>query len=396
MKPGGVDYTETSPSAGTVTFITAPVAGSTILISYSKTIGQDVPKLLKQSYVTGTVSAPYTGSTTVFDLPFTYTPGSGSMLVFSGGVLMIVTSDYTETDSDTITFVSARTTGEIITFIKLGIASGESGGVVSNGTAGQIAYYSASGATVSGNSILSAGADGLVATVASAGNPVKFVDSVNGQTGYNYFGPSATNCFMAMSLNRNLFTGTAIKTGQTESIVTLESDNGVGSVTIRSSNTNNTSPPVVATFKESGVEIKGTTTNDSAAAGNVGEYVASVAASTSAPTTGQFGDLTSISLTAGDWDVTGMVHFDSSGATWSNVDAGISPSSGTSFASQVQGDNILRASWANTSTATTEHNLTLLYRVSISTTTTYYLKFLVTYSAGTPIGQGRISARRVR
>jgi hypothetical protein len=55
--------------------------------------------------------------------------------------------------------------------------------------------------------------------------------------------------------------------------------------------------------------IVGTTTNDSATAGYVGEYVEGVlaAGSATALTTATPQTLVSISLTAGDWDVTGMV-----------------------------------------------------------------------------------------
>ena len=55
-------------------------------------------------------------------------------------------------------------------------------------------------------------------------------------------------------------------------------------------------------------QIVGTATNDSATAGNVGEYVSS-AVTPAYPitlTSTQYADVTSISLTAGDWDVTGM------------------------------------------------------------------------------------------
>jgi len=38
MKPGGNDYTETSPTAGTITFVVAPVTGSVILVTYQNTV----------------------------------------------------------------------------------------------------------------------------------------------------------------------------------------------------------------------------------------------------------------------------------------------------------------------------------------------------------------------
>ena len=133
MKPGD-DYTETTPSTGTITFATAPTGGSILLVSYSRTIGQDVPKLLKFTVEVGVASGTYTGSTTVFDLPFSYTPGASSLLVFSGGVIMAVggAADYLETDSNTVTFNTARTGGEIVQFLKLGVANdlGNTGGWV--------------------------------------------------------------------------------------------------------------------------------------------------------------------------------------------------------------------------------------------------------------------------
>ena len=52
------------------------------------------------------------------------------------------------------------------------------------------------------------------------------------------------------------------------------------------------------------VRFKGTTTNDNALTGNVGEYVESVVEGANAGASTQFGDATSIILTAGDWDVT--------------------------------------------------------------------------------------------
>jgi len=60
-----------------------------------------------------------------------------------------------------------------------------------------------------------------------------------------------------------------------------------------------------------------TTTNDSATAGNVGEYVESVivTGSSTALTTATAKTVTSISLTAGDWDVDTVVHFNPAGTT---------------------------------------------------------------------------------
>lgn len=64
-------------------------------------------------------------------------------------------------------------------------------------------------------------------------------------------------------------------------------------------------------------QIPGTTTNDSAAAGNIGEYVESIVLQ-GAPlslTSGVPINLTSISLSSGDWDIRAMGYFSPNAAT---------------------------------------------------------------------------------
>lgn len=63
---------------------------------------------------------------------------------------------------------------------------------------------------------------------------------------------------------------------------------------------------ITVTGSTAKVETKGTTTNDSACAGCVGEFV-SANASSFAPADGAYENVASISLTAGDWDVEGTV-----------------------------------------------------------------------------------------
>lgn len=63
--------------------------------------------------------------------------------------------------------------------------------------------------------------------------------------------------------------------------------------------------------------IKGSSTNNSATAGNIGEYISSTISSGSAVTdaTGSASPITSISLTAGDWEVGGVVDYVPNSAT---------------------------------------------------------------------------------
>lgn len=141
---------------------------------------------------------------------------------------------------------------------------------------------------------------------------------------------------------------------------------------------------------------KGTATNDSAAAGYIGEYVEATAGTTSFPTSGTAGDITSISLTAGDWDVTGMVDARRNGATWTEFLAGLSTTSGNSTPTAgVAGVTI----GGTTALATIdEHTIALPpLRFSLSGTTSVYLKFGATYTVATPnTGNNSIHARRVR
>jgi len=142
-------------------------------------------------------------------------------------------------------------------------------------------------------------------------------------------------------------------------------------------------------------KIQGTATNDNAAAGYLGEYKESVISSaTNFPTSTEFGDLTSLSLTAGDWDVTGMVWNLQNGSTCTECMMGISATSGNATTGLVNGSNWMVAPGpdGDNSTSSTVSS----YRVSLSGTTTYYLKYQATYSAGQPQAYGRLSARRVR
>lgn len=140
--------------------------------------------------------------------------------------------------------------------------------------------------------------------------------------------------------------------------------------------------------------ILGTTTNDNAAAGYVGEYVSSTVASGSAValTSGTAANVTSITLTAGDWDVTGQCDFTLTGASTTLLASGSSPTSATF---DVQ-DSFTQYPFPTT-TLTGEYDQVLpTRRVSIAATTTYYLVTKATFSAGTVKAFGTIRARRVR
>ncbi len=145
--------------------------------------------------------------------------------------------------------------------------------------------------------------------------------------------------------------------------------------------------------------IIGTTTNNAAAAGSVGEFVFSqipqasaISLSTDTPA-----NVTSISLTAGDWDVFGTVV--------------VIVANGTSFSSAVGVINTTSASLTDVSTWGAYYGSSVLapytqaaalslvpptQRFSLSGTTTIYLIAQSSFSVSTVKACGIISARRVR
>lgn len=147
-----------------------------------------------------------------------------------------------------------------------------------------------------------------------------------------------------------------------------------------------------ASIADAGVAIQGTTTNDSAAAGYVGEAVRSAVSNTTVTlTTGTPANVTSISLTAGDWDVSGIVSFH--GTITGTVF--ISTISTTSATIGTSGDNRVDVPTAPTAAADSTVSIPS-YRISLSGTTTVYLVAQAGFTVGTLTVGGRISARRVR
>ena len=146
-----------------------------------------------------------------------------------------------------------------------------------------------------------------------------------------------------------------------------------------------------------GNPIHGTNTNDSAAAGYIGETASSVVGFTNFPATTVFGDLTSISLTAGDWDVTALAQIYANSAAVTEWQIGITASSGTSTSGLVDGSNYLDVIPPTAlSGGNKDQGAIPTFRVSLSGTTTYYFKYAATYTVATPQAAGRLSARRVR
>lgn len=108
---------------------------------------------------------------------------------------------------------------------------------------------------------------------------------------------------------------------------------------------------------------------------------------------GVWGDVASVTLTPGRWSITGFVVFILNGSTTSSISAGISTTAGNSASGLTGGDN---QTDGIPPTASVNSSITIPnYIVQITTNTTYYLKAVTGYSAGTPQHRGRITAIRI-
>lgn len=146
------------------------------------------------------------------------------------------------------------------------------------------------------------------------------------------------------------------------------------------------------------VSIKGTNTNDTATSGFVGETaLANQTTFTAFPTSGNFGDLTSLSLTAGDWLVWGIYEFLGNGGTTSEFQIAITTTSGNSTSGFTNGLNNFQYRGPTSFTGTNDTPIsTGAIRFSLSGTTTIYLKYEATYTSTAPSASGNIRALRIR
>ncbi|WP_137924659.1 hypothetical protein [Cupriavidus sp. 2SB] len=138
--------------------------------------------------------------------------------------------------------------------------------------------------------------------------------------------------------------------------------------------------------------IVGTTTNNNANAGSVGEFVTSTGTLLTSIASATPINLTSISLTAGDWDVTGsFAFFGNTGTVNTQIMGGVSTVSATLPAYPDR----LNLPYSAPAVATLASGVPTV-RVSVASTTTVYLIGYATFSGGTTDAQGKIRARRVR
>lgn len=143
--------------------------------------------------------------------------------------------------------------------------------------------------------------------------------------------------------------------------------------------------------------IVGTTTNNSANAGSVGEFVTSTVATGASVTlaTGVTSNVTSVSLTAGDWDCSGAVDFTFGATTsYTNLVGGVSTTTGTLGGQDTKFDFETPAA---VPTAGADATFPLpIVRELLSGTTTVFLVAQGAFTVSTLKAYGTIRCRRVR
>lgn len=146
----------------------------------------------------------------------------------------------------------------------------------------------------------------------------------------------------------------------------------------------------------SAIGIKGTATNDSAQAGSVGELISStvLVGSAVALANATATNITSISLTAGDWDVSGNVIENPTGSTsTTQFVVWTSSTSATAPTAPNQGGEAL---WAGTASGLPVGLTVGPMRFSVTGATTVFLSVQANWTTSQPGGYGYIRARRVR
>lgn len=127
-------------------------------------------------------------------------------------------------------------------------------------------------------------------------------------------------------------------------------------------------------------------------AGFLGESISSANTAGTALTTATPANITTIALTAGVWDVSGMIQFDPGAATTNTYTrcsiSLVSATNGTSGNNMLQGSKAVGGSSSGVAAV-------LQYRILASGATTVYLVADAAFSGGTLTGLGRISATRV-
>jgi hypothetical protein len=144
----------------------------------------------------------------------------------------------------------------------------------------------------------------------------------------------------------------------------------------------------------SAIGIKGTTTNDDAQAGSIGEAPIPSNLTGVSLTSGSASNLSSVSLTAGDYEAAGTCVFTAAASTVpTTIECGIGTTSATMPGVLTGNTSQLQATF---SSASNNAMPTPVQRIKLATTTTLYLVGISVFSTSTMSGAGFLYVRRAR
>ena len=265
-------------------------------------------------------------------------------------------------------------------------------GTVNSGTQYQLAYYATSTNAVSGNSGIVTNANQQLIIASDTASLT--VDTSSNSTTQARFILKAGNGSANIASRIDFINAVASTTTPRWVLINDFNQNGTNDFSI----TDASSVKAIVAKQGGATAIHGTTTNDNASSGYVGETVTSSPGSyTNFPASGTAGDYTSISLTAGDWLVSIIGDCLCQSSTHDTFyEIGINTTAGNVSAGNL-GDSAVAIQPNGGGLVNFSNTISVpSYRMSLATTTTVYLKYGASYTSTAPKFQGRISAVRIR
>lgn len=340
-------------------------------------------------YLFGNASSAITASSTI---PNTSITGLGTMSTQNASSVAITGGAINGT-------TIGATTAAAGTFTSLTITGGINNTAIGNTTpsTGVFTTLDATGQTSLGGTV---GAEGLrVLNTASSVNYVQISGNTTGNGAVIQAAGGDTNITLALSskgtgpisFNTNgnaLVQAQILNTASATRSLTFTGSNG-GNPTISASAGNVAFGTGIVPVTTTG--IIGTATNDSANTGSFGEYLTASTTGTNLPNATAV-NATSLALTAGDWDVQAVVHFNpAAGGVLGFPTAGVATASTTlgAFGTFVQ-------LGATHGAGAGDYAVTPVVRVSLASGSTVYAYAGTNLTGGTATCDGFLRARRVR